>query len=160
MTVIFSKKCELGLQAVLFLSTQPKETLFSSFDISKELNVPKEFVSKVLQSLTKSGIVDSKKGNNGGFFLAKDPGAVRLIDIVKAIDGLGLFQNCVLGFKGCSVDKPCPVHHKWGKLRNETYSMLSNETLADLRDSTINKLKSIKLDLEQENKKIENTKTD
>ena len=144
MTVIFSKKCELGLQAVLYLSTQPKDTLFSSQDISEELKIPKEFVSKVLQSLTKSGIVGSKKGNSGGFFLQKDPGSIRLIDIVIAIDGLGMFHNCVLGFRNCSVDNPCPVHHKWGKLRNETYSMLSNETLADLRDATISKIKAIK----------------
>lgn len=144
MTVLFSKKCELGIQAVLYLSIQSKEKLISSLEISEELGVPKEFVSKVLQSLTNHEIVGSKKGNTGGFYLKKDAGVIRLIDIVNAIDGLRMFSNCVLGFKGCSVDTPCPVHEKWGKLRNDAYAMLSNQTLADLRDTTKNKIESIK----------------
>ncbi|MBE2189272.1 MAG: Rrf2 family transcriptional regulator [Desulfobulbaceae bacterium] len=144
MTVIFSKKCELGLQAVLYLSAFPKNTLFSALEISEKINAPKEFVSKILQTLTSSGIVGSKKGNSGGFYLKIDPGSVRLIDVVSAIDGLDLFRNCVLGFPGCSVDEPCPVHESWGKLRNETYTMLSNQTLAELRDITVNKINSLK----------------
>ncbi len=144
MTVIFSKKCELGLQAVLYLSAFPKNTLFSATEIAEKINAPKEFVSKILQTLTTSGIVGSKKGNNGGFYLKIDPGSVRLIDVVASIDGLEIFRNCVLGFPGCSVDEPCPVHETWGKLRNETYNMLSSQTLSELRDTTINKIKSLK----------------
>lgn len=144
MTVIFSKKCELGLQAVLYLSAFPKNTLFSATEIAEKINVPKEFVSKILQTLTTSGIVGSKKGNSGGFYLKIDPGSVRLIDIVASIDGLEVFRNCVLGFPGCSVDEPCPVHDNWGKLRNETYNMLSSQTLSELRDKTINKINSLK----------------
>ncbi|MFZ5948330.1 MAG: RrF2 family transcriptional regulator [Stygiobacter sp.] len=140
MTVIFSKSCELGLQAVLFLSTKEKR-LFNAFEVSKELKVPKEYVSKVLQMLTASGIVGSRKGKKGGFYLAKEPIEIKLIDIVEAIDGLEVFKTCVLGFPGCSHETPCPVHEKWGKLRDEAYRMLSEETLEDLKDKTINKLK-------------------
>lgn len=139
MTVIFSKSCELGLQAVLYLSTKEKR-LFNAKEVSDELKVPKEYVSKVLQMLTSSGIVGSKKGKNGGFFLAKEPVEIKLIDIVEAIDGLDVFKTCVLGFPGCSHETPCPVHDKWGKLREEAYKMLSEETLEDLKEKTKNKL--------------------
>lgn len=139
MTVIFSKSCELGLQAVLYLSTKEKR-LFNAKEVSDELKVPKEYVSKVLQMLTSSGIVGSKKGKNGGFFLAKEPVEIKLIDIVEAIDGLDVFRTCVLGFPGCSHETPCPVHDKWGKLREEAYKMLSEETLEDLKEKTKNKL--------------------
>lgn len=139
MTVIFSKACELGLQAVLFLSTKEKR-LFNATEVSKELKVPKEFVSKVLQILTNSGIVGSKKGKNGGFYLSKQPVEIKLIDIVAAIDGLDLFKTCVLGFPGCSHEAPCPVHNKWGKLRDDAFKMLSEETLEDLKEKTKNKL--------------------
>ena len=83
MTVLFSKKCELGLQAVLFLSIKKKKLIFNATEVSNELKVPKEFVSKVLQILTDSGIVGSKKGKNGGFYLAKRPSDIRLIDIER-----------------------------------------------------------------------------
>jgi len=144
MTVIFSKKCELSLQAVLFLSSLDKKVSKSAKEISDELKVPKEFVSKVLQSLVLSGIVASRKGKNGGFFLGKPANEIKLIEIVLAIDGLEIFHNCVLGFPGCSPDKPCPVHEKWGKLRDETYKMLSESNLEELRDKTIKKIMALK----------------
>lgn len=143
MTVIFSKSCELGLQAVLFLSIKKEKVIFKAEEVSKELKVPKEFVSKVLQILTNSGIVGSKKGKSGGFYLAKSPSNIRLSDIVEAIDGLDVFNSCVLGFPGCSSEKPCPVHDKWGKLREEAYKMLSEETLEQLKEKTIKKIISL-----------------
>jgi Rrf2 family protein len=142
MTVFFSKACELGLQAVLFLSTKEKR-IFSAVEVSHELKVPKEFVSKVMQSLTGSGIVGSRKGKNGGFYLAKEPGDIQLIDIVEAIDGLDLFKSCVLGFPGCSSEAPCPVHEKWGKLRDEAFKMLSEETLENFKSKTASKIASL-----------------
>lgn len=143
MTVFFSKACELGLQAVLFLSIKKEKIIFNAEEVSKELKVPKEFVSKVLQILTNSGIVGSKKGKNGGFYLAKNPNQIKLIDIVEAIDGLDVFKSCVLGFPGCSIEKPCPVHNKWGVLRDEAYKMLSDETLEQLKEKTIHKITSL-----------------
>ncbi len=140
MTVIFSKTCELGLQAVLFLSIKKEKRIFTASEVSKELKVPKEYVSKVMQILTDSGIIGSKKGKNGGFYLAKSPSNIKLIDIVEAIDGFEIFNNCVLGFPGCSNENPCPVHDKWGKLRDEAYKMLSSETLEQLKEKTLHKL--------------------
>lgn len=140
MTVFFSKACELGIQAVLFLSIKKEKVIFNAEEISKELKVPKEFVSKVLQKLTYHGIVGSKKGKSGGFYLAKNPNLIRLIDIIEAIDGLDIFKSCVLGFPGCSNDNPCPVHEKWGKLRDEAYKMFSEETLSQLKERTIQKI--------------------
>lgn len=142
MTVIFSKSCELGLQAVLFLSAKEKK-IYRAEEVSKELKVPKEFVSKVLQILTGSGIIGSKKGKNGGFYLAKSPDQVKLIDIVEAIDGLDVFTNCVLGFPGCSHDTPCPVHNEWGRLRDEAFRMLSEETLENLKEKTVSKIATL-----------------
>lgn len=143
MTVIFSKKCELALQAVLFLSIKERERIFTAAEVSAELKVPKEFVSKMLQILTDSGIVGSRKGKNGGFFLNKHPRDIHLIDIVEAIDGRSVFENCVLGFPGCSNENPCPVHNTWGKLRDQALKMLTAETLEDLRDKTKKKISNL-----------------
>jgi Rrf2 family protein len=143
MTVIFSKKCELAVQAVLFLSIKEKNRVFKAGEISDELKVPKEFVSKMLQILTGSGIIGSKKGKTGGFFLAKNPADIKLIDIVMAIDGDSVFSSCVLGFPGCSSETPCPVHEKWGKLRDDAFKMLAEETLEDLMEKTKSKLSQL-----------------
>ena len=143
MTVIFSKKCELAIQAVLFLSIKSEKKIYNALEVSKELNVPKEFVSKMLQTLTESGIIGSKKGKNGGFFLDRNPKDIKIIEIVEIIDGLDIFSTCVLGFPNCSDEHPCPVHDKWGSIRDETLKMLSQESLEQLREKTSQKIKSL-----------------
>lgn len=140
MTVFFSKKCEYGLQAVLFMAAHEANCVCPAEEISKKLKIPKEFISKILQSLTESGIIESKKGKSGGFMLAKHPSKIKLIDIVEAIDGLDSFNSCVLGFPQCSPDKPCPVHNQWGELRTKAYDMLSSETIDKFKEKTLNKI--------------------
>ncbi len=143
MTVMFSKKCELAIQAVLFLSIKKDKVIFNSTEISKELKVPKEFVSKMLQTLTPSGIIGSKKGKNGGFYLARKPSNIKLIEIVEAIDGLNVFKTCVLGFPDCGDEHPCPVHNTWGGIRDKTFKMLNEETLEHFKETTIKKIHSL-----------------
>jgi Rrf2 family protein len=143
MTVIFSKRCELALQATLFLATKEQGEAANASEISERLRVPKEFVSKVLQALTLSGIVGSRKGKNGGFFLGRPAEEIHLIDIVKVIDGTETFEKCVLGFLDCSPEHPCPVHYQWGALRTQAYEMLSASTLEELKSSAIEKISSI-----------------
>lgn len=142
MSVIFSKKCEYALQAILYLASREKDENISARDISKKLGIPKEFISKILQSLVHVKIVGSKKGKDGGFYLAKSPSKIRLIDIVEAIDGNEIFTICVLGFPNCSSSSPCPVHVKWNKLRNMAYDMLSSETIDKFKDKVIKKINS------------------
>ena len=141
MTVLFSKRCEYGIQAILYMAAQDNGIIIPSDEISKKLKIPKEFISKILQSLTESGIIESKKGKAGGFKLAKNPSKIKLIDIVEAIDGLESFNSCVLGFPNCLPEKPCPVHNQWGELRTKAYDMLSSETIDKFKDKTLKKIK-------------------
>ncbi|MDZ7624688.1 MAG: Rrf2 family transcriptional regulator [Ignavibacteriaceae bacterium] len=143
MTVIFSKKCEYGMQAVLYLAAREKGTLVSAEEISKVLKIPREFVSKILQSLRDSGLISSSKGKSGGFSLAKPASRIKLIDVVSAIDGLDMFDSCVLGFPECSPTHPCPVHNTWGSLRTQTYDMLTSETIDKLKEKTLHKISSL-----------------
>ena len=131
------------MQAVLYLAAQEAGTVVSAEIVSQVLKIPREFISKILQNLRENGLVLSNKGKNGGFGLAKEPSNIKLIDIVEAIDGLELFQSCVLGFPECSPDTPCPVHDSWGALRTQAFEMLSNETLDKLKDKTLNKIQSL-----------------
>lgn len=143
MTVLFSKKCELALQSVLYLSILPKDSIERAETIAKQIKAPKEFVSKILQSLTDVGIIKSKKGKFGGFSLAKNPDEIKLIDIIKAIDGDYVFDSCVMGFPYCSDENPCPMHSKWAQIRDESLDILRSKTLADLYEITKHKIETI-----------------
>ncbi|HRI45591.1 MAG: Rrf2 family transcriptional regulator [Ignavibacteriaceae bacterium] len=145
MSIIFSRKCEYGIQAVLLLTVEEEGGgVHSAEEIAGRLKIPKEFVSKILQELAVNGIIYSKKGKSGGFSLAKSPKELKLLDVVLAIDGPEMFNRCVLGFPNCSDKSPCPVHHKWSQLITQTFEMLSDETIDQFKQKTLNKIESIK----------------
>jgi len=131
MSIIFSRACEYGMQATLYIATKPDRRVGIK-EIASELNIPVHFLAKILQSLSEKNILTSYKGVHGGYTLQRSPDAIRLIDVVEAIDGLGFFENCVLGFPGCGTGKPCPVHDRWGQVRDTIRAMLSTDSLADL----------------------------
>ncbi|MDT3697525.1 MAG: Rrf2 family transcriptional regulator [Ignavibacterium sp.] len=134
MASFFSKKCEYGLQAVIYLATKENNKLYSAKEISEELNIPKEFISKILQDLTDKGMVFSRKGRDGGFKLAVNADEIKLIDIIKAVDGLDIFKSCILGFNNCRKYKKCFLQDEWSNILNQTYNMLSNETVGNFKE--------------------------
>ena len=140
MNSFFSKKCEYGLQAVLYLAVLDENYICSSEDISNKLSIPKEFTSKILQSLTESKIIESRKGKSGGFKLARKANELKLIDVVVAIDGNEIFTNCVMGFTNCTKDKKCLLHEEWQGILNSAINMLSRNTLDSFKNKMIEQL--------------------
>jgi len=119
------------MQAVLYIAKHDGERVGIKA-IARELAIPVHFLAKILQSLSGKKILLSFKGTNGGFTLARSPEEIHLIDIIEAIDGLDVFEHCVLGYPGCGTGKPCPVHDKWGSVRDVIRDMLSGDSLVDL----------------------------
>ena len=142
MAIIFSKACEYGIQATLYIASL-SERRAGIKEIARELDIPVHFLAKILQSLSEKGVLASYKGVRGGFELHRPPSEIRLIDVVEAIDGLDFFTSCILGFPGCGEGKPCPVHERWGSIRDVMHSMLSEDNLADLLPLSKEKIASI-----------------
>lgn len=136
MTVLFSRKCEYALQGILYLAEMQDQGNISAEQISRDLHISKEFISKTLQSLVKDGIVQSHRGKSGGFSLARDPATMSLLDIVLIIDGNTIFESCVLGLPTCGSDSPCPVHEQWGPIRAASREMLQNTTVDKFKPFT------------------------
>lgn len=100
-------------------------------EISVGINSPEHFLAKILQDLSRRGLVQSVKGPNGGFFIDDRSLKRPLLHIVEAIDGNGLFTGCGLGLEYCSETNPCPLHHQFKGIRNQMYVMLQNTTVGD-----------------------------
>ena len=131
MSLIFSRQCEYALQAVLYMSAQPKMKYTNINEISERLDIPMPFLAKTLQLLVQDGILSSQKGPKGGFRLEKNPDEVALFRVVDAIDGTDFLTSCVLGFPECSTKNPCPMHADWGSVRDRVYQVLASKTVAD-----------------------------
>lgn len=129
---MFSKACEYGIRAVLFIAKESQLGKRPNIaEISKAVDSPVPFTAKICQELARAGIILSKKGPNGGFYLEKDS-QLKLIDIVSVIDGDAIFYGCCLGLAECSSLHPCPVHYQFEDIRGGLKSMCENTTVIGL----------------------------
>ena len=132
MSIIFSRQCEYGLQAVLYLALKPRGEMTSIRELTDKLQIPYHFVAKILQDLTKKGLLVSHKGPAGGFTLGLPAKEINLYRIVEAIDGTSFLENCVFGFPDCSDDKGCAVHKQWNSIRENIKQMLVSKNILEM----------------------------
>ena len=145
--MLLSKSCEYGLRAMLYLSAQtesdredapeggpaaPAHPHVSLQTVSDDLGIGSSYLTKVCQQLNEAGLLTSKRGRGGGIALTRAPDAIHLYDIVVAIDGDDLFEECVLGLPGCGEAEPCPLHDHWTEERERMRTTFQNTTLAEV----------------------------
>lgn len=132
--MIFSKACEYGIRAVIFLADRSeKEGNTRISDIAAAIESPEAFTSKILQALARKGIVNSSKGKTGGFSLPqKNLNTLRIRNIVDAIDGPEIFNRCVMGLNFCSEINPCPLHYRFKDQRQSLSDLMQQDTIAEL----------------------------
>ena len=131
---MFSKACEYGIRAAVYIALQSLEgRRVSVNEIAEEIDSPIAFTAKILQQLSKSKIIHSVKGPTGGFEIERTQmDAVKLSMIVYAIDGDEIYVGCGLGLKECNANKPCPLHDKFVDIRTDLRNMLEGTSLYDL----------------------------
>lgn len=132
---MFSKSCEYAIKAMIFVAQKSKEEARVGVkDIAKGINAPEHFIAKILQELSRKNLVQSIKGPNGGFYLEKVDFKTSLADIVKAIDGDKIYNDCVLGLKACSQKNPCPVHNEYKEIKKNLIAMIEKNTIGNFND--------------------------
>jgi len=132
MSLLFSRQCEYALQAVLYLALKEEGVRVTIKEMTGELGILYHFLGKIMQELTRKGLLVSEKGPHGGFALATPASEITLFHIVDAIDGADFTRTCVMGFPECSGEHPCAVHAQWEGLRNSIYSMLVTESIGEM----------------------------
>ena len=131
--MLLSKSCEYAIQAVLYLAKHYDTPYVSIKEIAEKNDISFHFLGKILQTLTKKGLLISYKGPKGGVSLAKSPKEITLLDVVDAIDGLEFLKSkCVIGLPNCGDGKPCALHDKWGPIRENIYKMFADKSIAQL----------------------------
>lgn len=101
-------------------------------EIAEALDLPRNYLSKILHRLARAGVLASERGRSGGFRLAVDPAALSLERIVEPVEpGVGA-RRCLLGRAECRDADPCPVHERWRELSERIGVFLRETTLADL----------------------------
>jgi Rrf2 family protein len=101
-------------------------------------------MAKILQDLSRKGLVMSIKGPNGGFYFDSKARKITLADVVTAIDGDDLFTGCGLGLKACNEKKPCPIHNEFKAIRIKLKSLLESTYVEEFTESLEMKLMYLK----------------
>ncbi|UII76299.1 Rrf2 family transcriptional regulator [Flagellimonas sp. HMM57] len=133
---MLSTSTKYALKAVLYLavnSSEKKKILAK--DISNPTNIPKAYLSKLLQELSRHQIVSSVRGPGGGFYMTPENIKVPLIEIVKVIDGDSRLNSCMLSLSECDEERPCPIHHLIGNAKTNFVKNLEQHRLKDLIES-------------------------
>ena len=134
---MLSKKTKYGIKALTFLGRQEDNTPIAIASISKSETISLKFLESILLTLRKNGILASKKGKGGGYYLLKSPSEIPMTDVMRILEGpismvpcvsLNFYEKC----DDCPDENACSVHKLMIQVRDNTLDIFRNTSLADL----------------------------
>lgn len=133
---MLTKKAYYAFQALTHLVERFNQGPVLISEISEDRKIPLKFLENILLELKNAGILDSKKGKGGGYYLKNNPAETRMATVFRIIDGPISMLPCVslYFYRKCDNcnENFCGLHHTLGKVRDATLAILENSTLADL----------------------------
>ena len=120
-----------AILALGFVGSHPDQWVHAQ-EIAANTGLPKPYLSKILHALGKAGLLKTKRGFRGGVRLSRPADTVSLRDVAAAVTAPDEQPQCILGMKGCSEEKSCPMHGFWKQMRRELAQQLTQLTLAQV----------------------------
>jgi Rrf2 family protein len=127
-----TRAADYAVRVMIHLAGLPPETRASRAELAVAAECPEQFLSKVLQSLTRAGLVLSHRGNTGGFELANLHRAATLLEVVEAIEGPMRLNVCLNSDRSCTRQEWCPAHDVWVNAQAAVAQVLRSATIAEL----------------------------
>ncbi|MGK7395216.1 MAG: RrF2 family transcriptional regulator [Candidatus Cyclobacteriaceae bacterium M3_2C_046] len=134
---MLSKKAKYAINALVNLSKAYQKGPVLISKISESENIPRKFLEAILLDLKNAGILNSKKGKGGGYYLMRPPDQVNLAQVVRLFDGAIALLPCVT-YKyyekcdECQDEETCGIRSVFKEVRDQTVLILKNNTLADI----------------------------
>ena len=137
---MLSKKTKYGIKALAFLASREDRKPIQIAEIAKHENISQKFLESILLTLRKSGILGSKKGKGGGYYLFKDPEDIQMTAVMRVLEGpiamipcvsLNYYEKC----DDCPDERSCAVNRLMIEVRDSALKVYRNTTLADIIQS-------------------------
>ena len=125
-----TKQADYALRAVLYLSRMDDGSKASTKDIAEMQHIPPSFLAKIVSQLSIAGLIQTARGARGGVTLARPPEQVSILDVIEAIDGPMLLNECTGNPRICPFEGKCPLHEVWCETRKMMHDKLSTATFA------------------------------
>lgn len=139
---MISKKTKYAINALVYLAKENKGSEPIQISrIAESENIPRKFLEAILLDLRNAGILSSKKGKTGGYYLHKSPEEINIADVMRLFDGPIALLPCVTHTyyercEECKDEATCGIRSVFLDVRNETVNMLKNATLAEIMNRT------------------------
>ncbi|MCB0806221.1 MAG: Rrf2 family transcriptional regulator [Bacteroidales bacterium] len=130
---MLAKSTEYAIRALVFIELLNQEGNRPGVkQIAREIASPEAYTGKIMQILTKQGLVRSMKGRGGGFFFDHATRPLSLQKIIRVMEGESYFNKCGLGFNGCDSHAPCPIHSEYITAKKELFDLFEKQTIESL----------------------------
>ena len=140
---ILRRDTDYALRAMVYLAGRCSNGPVSAREVAEHADIPYQLACKLLQKLHSAKLVKSSMGPKGGFELSRQPSAISVLKLVKAIQGRLSLNRCLLNADACSYHRQCRISKKLAELQQQMESFLNNVTLHELaRSSRVRKRKS------------------
>lgn len=126
-----SKKADYAIRGMVYLASKETDEVASLKDIASFADASQTFLAKIFQQFNRIGVVRSHRGTGGGFLLGRPSRDITLLEIIEAVEGPMVVNECILG-SVCNRDLTCPVHPVWKEVQQQMTEMLGSVTLERL----------------------------
>ena len=133
---MISRTAEYAIRAMVALRSHAAGAPMLAREISRQTGIPQNYLSKIMHSLGRAGLVSSVRGPGGGFQLRKPSKRVTAYEIVALFEDVGSRRRCFLGKDTCSDEHSCSAHEMWKRVWAVYEDFLQKTTLTTLAADT------------------------
>jgi len=123
-----TRQADYAVRAVLYLAQMGPERRSATSQIAGDQQIPPSFLAKIVSQLSVAGLLQTSRGARGGVSLARSPENISLLEVVEAIDGPILLNECVSPHSTCYFGDTCPMRPVWSDAQTELVTRLRNTT--------------------------------
>lgn len=123
-----TRQADYAVRAVTFLARLGADHRAATSTIAQEQQIPPSFLAKIVSQLSVAGLLTTSRGARGGVSLARPPKEITLLEVIEAIDGPILLNECVGDGGTCKFIEDCPMHPVWCEAQYELVQKLRNTT--------------------------------
>lgn len=127
---MLSQTVEYALRAMVYLASHPGEPS-TAVDIARVTRVPPAYLSKILQNLSREGLVNSRRGLRGGFSIATPADELTVLEVINAVEPVQRIDTCPLGLASHG-SRLCPLHARLDRVLEQVEQAFGQTTLAEI----------------------------
>jgi len=127
-----SRKIDYAIRAMIHLATIPEGTVVPFREIGRQMDVPEDFLAKILKTLVDQGLVKSTRGPHGGYALARNPVDVSFLDVIEAVEGPVALNVCLDGEDACGHSTACTMVDVWRQGQERMLDVYRQSRLSEL----------------------------